>query len=105
MQANLIEFAFHLIEMKEWVAEFYRPLYYKILTLVLQWGEFDIGVMTLEKAAKEIIQLKVEIARDYQKLLYAVLEDSFELLNVKQLGLEQKNFLEISISICFFRVH
>ena len=59
----------------------------------------------MEKAAKEIIQLKVEIARDYQKLLYAVLEDSFELLNVKQLGLEQKNFLEISISICFFRVH
>lgn len=43
MQLSMIEFGNHLIEMKDWVQEHCRPLYHKMLTLVINRGEFDVG--------------------------------------------------------------
>jgi hypothetical protein len=46
MQASLIEFGRHLLDMKDWVQECARPLYYDMLTLLLLRGELDLGNMT-----------------------------------------------------------
>lgn len=46
MQASLIEFGRHLLDMKDWVKECARPLYYEMLMLLLLRGELDLGNLT-----------------------------------------------------------
>lgn len=49
MQTSFIEFGRHLLQMKDWVQEAARPLYYDMLTLVLLRGELNLGNMTIKR--------------------------------------------------------
>ena len=42
-QAQLIELGKHMLEFTDWVSDFLRENYYKILILVLQRSELDLG--------------------------------------------------------------
>lgn len=58
----------------------------------------------VDKNTRELFQKKVKVASSYQKFQYKAMEMGIEKLNMKGVDVFKRSFVEIIISISYFRV-
>lgn len=113
-QRQLIELGLHCLEFAEFVDFDSREYYYQTLCHILKRSELDLGQIgfstinqanvTNDRASRELFKKKVKVASSYQKFQYKALEMGVEKLNMKGVDVYKRNFVEIIISISYFRV-
>ena len=101
------------MEFAEFVDFDAREYYYQALCHILKRSELDLGQMgfsTLnqakmsDKQSRDLYKKKIKVASSYQKFQYKALEMGVEKLNMKGVDVYKRNFVEIIISISYFRV-
>ncbi|EGR29965.1 hypothetical protein IMG5_145140 [Ichthyophthirius multifiliis] len=119
-QLTIIELEKHLIMYADDVDEQLKDNYYELLKLVINRGEFNLSQMCFDdsysylliannhtqkkRKKKQKIPLKLEVALNYQYLLYIILEKVLDKLNQKALSLQERQFVENFCAIAYFRI-
>ncbi len=109
----MIELGLHCLEFAEFVDFDTREYYYTVLCHILKRSELDLGQIGFSTAnqqnlqdrlSRDIFKKKVRVAASYQKFQYKALEMGVEKLNMKGVDVYKRSFVEIIISISYFRV-
>ena len=106
-QLQFIELGKHILEFCDWVSDFLREIYYKIIILILNRSELDlgqIGFLEDNKIPEKILKTKIQVASEFQAFAYQTLQISIK--SMKQRGVERykRDFICQSLALSFFRV-
>ena len=113
-QNSFIELGVHCLTFSEYVDFDQRELYYNTLCAILKRSELDLGqlgfqqtsmkVNLLDKQARDLQQKKLKAAANYQMFQYQAMELGIDKLNMKGVDVYKRSFVEIIISVSYFRV-
>lgn len=115
----MIELADQILQWADEGNETLKALYYNILKLLMNRGEFDLAnigfdenhnfLLTGAKNAsfkqlnKEVLN-KMEVGLKYQEILYKLLDKVLYKLNLKGCNNEEKNFVDNFCAIAYFKI-
>jgi len=96
-----------MLEFCDFVNQFLKEPYYKILVKVLERGELDLGQMLFEKDEQVNTKLyanKKALTAAYQKFIFRMLEFGLKLMLKKGVEPFRRSFVCKAITIGYFRV-
>ncbi len=105
----------HCLEFAEFVDFQEKEYYYQTLCQIFKRSELDLGQIGFstinqaqtnngDKNSRDLYKKKIKVASSYQQFQYKALEMGVEKLNMKGVDVYKRNFVEIIISISYFRV-
>lgn len=112
-QKMLIELGQHCLVFSEYVDFDQREYYYQTLSHIFKRSELALGQIGLQqtkiddkndKSARELFNKKLKVASLYQIFQYEALEMGIDKLNMKGVDVYKRSFVEIIISVSYFRV-
>ena len=106
-QAQFIELGEHILEFCEFVNQYLKEYYFKVLVAILDRGELDLGQMIFEKdelSNKKLLQNKKALAGAYQRFTFKVLESGLKSLTAKTIDAYKRTFVCKAIVNGYFRV-
>ena len=96
-----------MLEFCDFVNQFVKEEYYKILVSILQRGELDLGQMLFEKddqINKKLLINKKALTAAYQKFIHRVLAAGIKLMTLKGIEAYARAFVCKAIVIGYFRI-
>ncbi|CDW81936.1 duf1765 domain containing protein [Stylonychia lemnae] len=113
-QKIFIDLGLHCMTFSEYVDFDQREYYYSTLCHIMRRSELDLGQMGFQqnqttaqnndKNMREIFKKKLKVATNYQLFQHEALQMGIEKLNMKGVDVYKRNFVEIIMSISYFRV-
>ena len=96
-----------MLEFCEYVDQWHKERYYKILVAVLDRGELGLSQMEIDEDHQrdsKIFENKKTVAAACQKFMYNSLEHAVKMINAKGIEDYKQKFVSKAITTSFFRV-